>query len=122
MTAGIAADVADALLDEFLASAWVQLHTGSPGADGTSNVAANDVRQEATFGSASAGVKTTTADLVWDAVAGSETYRYASVWTDETSGSFLGSSLLDAPEPVTAGDPFKIDAGDVSVSMEQVAA
>ncbi len=67
-------------------------------------------------------MKTTTADRVWLDVAASETYRYASVWTDETAGSFLGSSLLGTPEQVTAGDTFQIDSGDVSVSMVPVAA
>ena len=62
MAEGLASGVANAILDALCRSvAWtepaafyVQLHTGAPGAAGTSNVATETDRQAVTFSAASA--------------------------------------------------------------------
>ncbi len=122
MTVGISDGAADGLLTDLLTTAWVQLHTGAPGAAGTSNVAAETTRQQMTPTTPSGGATGNDADLVWENVAGTETYRFASLWTDETDGIFLASSQLDAPVPIAAGSTFTMDAGDLDVTLSPVAA
>ncbi len=122
MSGAISVGAADFLLDELFATAWVQLHTGDPGAAGTGNAATETARQEASFLAAAAGSATTDGDLSWAAVAATETFRYVSVWTAESSGDFIASSPLASAVPVTAGATFTIDAGDLAVTLGAVAA
>ncbi len=120
---GLDASVIDAMLDALVSAVdypggefWVKLHTGSPGPDGTTNAATETTRQQPVFDPAAGGVVVTNADLIWASVAATETYKFLSFWDDETAGSFLGSSQLQAPRAVTLGDDFKIPAGDLSGS------
>lgn len=115
MAEGWASAVADDNLDTQLAVyRWIQLHTGAPGAAGTSNVATEATRKQATFAAASAGAATTTGDLDWTNVAGSEDYTHFTAWSAETDGNFGFSGTVTA-NPVTAGDDFSIAAGDLDV-------
>jgi hypothetical protein len=104
------------------AAFWVKLHTGDPGAAGTSNAAGNTTRQQATFGTASAGSITTTADLVWTNVSTAETYSHVSFWTASSAGTFLGSDDLAATKTVAIGDTFTIATGSLTVNITPVAA
>lgn len=72
----------------------VQLHTGSPGAAGTSNVATSTgaTRQALSWGSPSGGQVITSAGFSWSVVAG--TYTHISFWDAPTGGTFLGSDDL----------------------------
>jgi hypothetical protein len=70
------------------AAVWVQMHIGDPGAAGTSNLAGNTTRQQATFGAAAAsGTISNTAAVAWTSVSTSETYVYASLWSASTVGA-----------------------------------
>jgi hypothetical protein len=95
---------------------WVKLHTGDPGAAGTSNAATETTRKQATWASAASAAKTTSADLVWTGVAGSEDYTHFSLWTASSGGSFGGSGTVTA-NAVTAGDTFTIPAGELDLSL-----
>ncbi len=130
MTAGIAVATLNSWLDG-LGNAtnwtaptafWVKLHTGDPGASGTSNPAANTTREQASFGAASAGSMTTDADLNWTTVPNSETYSYVSFWSASVAGTFLGSDALDTPRAVLAGDNFSILTGALTLTITPVAA
>lgn len=98
------------------ASTWIQLHTGFPGAAGTANVATNNTRKQATWGSVAGGSVSTTADLAWTSVAGAETYTHFSAWSASTAGTcgFTGSVTASA---VAVGDNFTILAGNLTAAF-----
>lgn len=100
------------------AAYYVKLHTGDPGAAGTTNAAANTTRQAVTFGSAAAtGTISNTAAVEWTSVSNTETYSHVSFWTASSAGTFLGSDDLSSTAPVTAGDTFRIPIGDLDISV-----
>lgn len=118
MSLGFKPTIADSLLNALLrntsytgpATIFIQLHTGSPGAAGTSNVATNNTRKATTFAASSGGTIASNADINWTNVAGTETYSHFSLWDASTAGNFLGSGTLTA-NGVTAGDNFQIASG-----------
>lgn len=130
MAAGVASAIANSMLDAYCrnvawtqpAAFYVKLHTGDPGAAGTSNAATETTRKSATFSAASGGAITTSADLTWTGVAASETYSYVSFWDNSSGGTFLGSDALNTPQSVTAGGTFTILTGDLDLSITPVAA
>ncbi|MCZ4602920.1 hypothetical protein O3S80_03865 [Streptomyces sp. Lzd4kr] len=95
---------------------WIKLHTGDPGADGTANAAAEATRKQATWASAASATKTTSADLTWTGVSGTEDYTHFSMWTASTAGSFGGSGTVTATA-VTAADTFTIPAGELDLTL-----
>lgn len=132
MTTGIAPAHANAILDAYCRSVaysdpagfFVKLHTGDPGASGTSNVAGETTRKSVTFSAASGGAITNSASLDWTSVSTTETYSHVSFWdtVGPAGGTFLGSDNLNTPRSVTAGDNFSIAIGDVDISLGAVAA
>ena len=97
---------------------YVQLHTGAPGSAGTSNVASNTTRKQATFGTgAASGAIANTVAVEWDDVPATETYTHASLWSASTGGTFVGSDDLSAPAEMNAGDTFRIPAGDIDITL-----
>lgn len=96
---------------------YVQLHTGDPGVAGTSNVATETTRKEATFGAASSGALTNDADIEWTGVSTTETYSHIAAFTASSGGTFLGSDDLSSTAAVTAGDTFRIPAGDLDIAI-----
>ena len=100
------------------AAVWVKLHTGDPGAAGTSNPAGETTRKQATFGSAaSGGAIENTAAIEWTNVSTTETYTWISLWTASTAGTFLGRDDLSSSAAVTAGDTFRIPIGDLDLTI-----
>lgn len=95
---------------------WMQLHTGAPGANGTSNVATETDRVQVSFGTASAGAISNDAAIEWTNVAGSEDYTHFTFWTASSAGTFGFSGTITA-NPVTAGDNFTIASGDLDISV-----
>lgn len=130
MTVGLAAAVANAFLDALGNAAnytaptvfYVKLHTGDPGAAGTSNAATETTRKQASFSAASGGAITTDAALTWTNVSTSETYSHVSFWDHVSAGNFLGSDDLAVARAVTAGDTFTIATGDLDLSFTPIAA
>jgi hypothetical protein len=88
--------------------AYLKLHTGDPGEDGTGNAATNTSRQTVTFGSASSGSIATTSSATWSNVSTTETYTHWSLWDASTGGNCLWTGALSSSAPVTAGDTFQI--------------
>jgi hypothetical protein len=101
-----------------VAQAYVQLHTGAPGAAGTANVAGNATRKSVSMGVASGGAITNDVAISWTAgeVDTSEDYTHVSFWDASTSGNFLGSGL-NTSNPVTVGDTYTIGVGDLDVAF-----
>lgn len=95
---------------------WAQLHVGSPGANGTANVAVNTTRMQVTWGSAASGLVSNSAQVQWTNVAGTEDYTHITFWTLVTAGVFGFSGLVTANAVVT-GDTFTIPIGDIDVSL-----
>ena len=130
MAVGIAAASANAMLNAFArgtdyagnAAVWVKLHTGDPGANGTANAAGETTRQQGTWGAASGGANSNSADIVWTNVSTGETYSHISLWTASSGGTFLGSDDLATPQAVTAGNTFTIPAGSQTMAITPVAA
>jgi len=111
-------DAIDALLSSYT---WVKLHTGDPGAAGTSNAATETTRKQATWTSASSGASSNSGALTWTTVAGSEDYTHFSLWTASTNGTFGFSGTITA-NAVTAGDTFTIASGDLDITAANIAA
>lgn len=93
---------------------WVKLHTGAPGANGTSNAAVNTTRHQATDAAASGGAATTSTDLVWSPgeVTTTETYTHFTRWSLVAGGTF-GYSGTVTSGAVTAGTEFTLPASDL---------
>lgn len=95
---------------------YIQLHTGAPGAAGTSNVAGNATRKAVSFGTAVSGEMSNDAAIEWSTsdVDTSEDYTHFTLWDASSSGNFLGSGTITA-NAVTAGDEFTIPSGDLDI-------
>jgi hypothetical protein len=118
MPAGLSATAANALITSLIGSyTWVQLHTASPGAAGTTAVAGNTTRKQvSSWGSVSAGGVVTAVDLAWTSVSTTEQYTHFTVWSASSAGTFGFSGTLTA-NPVTAGDNFTILSGNLGTSL-----
>ena len=117
MAVGLSTAAANSLLDSLGSTySWVKLHVGDPGAAATTNPAGNTTRIQATWGSASAAVKSNTNALTWTGVSTSEDYTHFSVWTASTAGSFGFSGTVTA-NAVTSGDSFTIAVSDLDISL-----
>lgn len=125
MAEGLATATANAFLDALcnntsyaVTSVYIQLHTGAPGAAGTSNVAGNATRKAVSFAAASSGSVASDANVSWDSgeVDTSEDYTHYSLWTASSAGTFLASGTVTA-NPVSSGDTFTIASGDITLSF-----
>jgi hypothetical protein len=99
-----------------VATVYIKLHVGDPSSNGTANPATETTRKAASFGTASAGVLTSDADVVWTNIAGSQTATFFTAWDATTAGNFLFSGSITG-NPYTAGDTFTIASGALTVSL-----
>ncbi len=124
MAAGFASAAANTLLDYFIttvvATPFLKLHTGDPGAAATSNAAGETTRKAITFSSAAAGSKASSGALTWTNVASSETYSFGSIWTASSAGTFEMSGTITA-NAVTAGDTFTIASAGLTITLSVAA-
>lgn len=105
------------------ATTFVQLHTGEPGPNGTSNVSSVTTRPAITWSAASAGSKAITATLpAWANWAGTngEVVTNISIWDANASGNFLFSVLLTASKTVNTGDTLTLSS--MTISFTPIAA
>lgn len=91
-------------------TAYVKLHTGDPGEDGTSNAAAETTRKSVSWSAASGGSMASSATIEWTNVSTTETYSHWSLWDSlgPTGGNCLWKGALSSSASVTAGDTFQI--------------
>lgn len=122
MTVGLAAAAAAGFLSGY-DTYWIQLHTGDPGAAGTSNVAGNATRKQISLGSPSAGAVSNDTAISWSSgeVDTSEDYTHWSLFSAETVGTFVWSGTMTA-NAVTSGDTFTIPIGDLDLAFAPIAA
>jgi hypothetical protein len=87
---------------------YVKLHTGDPGAAGTSAASAVTARMQATMNAASGGtISLNTISGSW-AMTATETISHISVWDASTGGNFLFSAALITPRNVVSGDTLTL--------------
>lgn len=122
MTVGIAAASANSALDTLMNSSFVQLHTGDPGAAGTTAVSSVTTRPAATFNAASAGSKTLNGALTWTSWAGTngEVVSHISLWTAASAGTFKQSIALTASKTMNTGDTLSLNS--ITGSITPIAA
>ena len=91
-----------------VANAYLKLHTGDPGEDGSANAATEATRKSVSFSAASSGSMTSSATVEWTNVSTTETYTHWSLWDALTSGNCLWSGALASSAGLVAGDTFQI--------------
>lgn len=89
-------------------TAYIQLHTGDPGEDGTANAASETTRKALSWSAASSGSMATSATAEWTSVSTTETYSHWSLWDAASSGNCLWTGALSASASVVAGDTFQV--------------
>lgn len=119
MADGLSTAVADAALTTITGTdaAYVQLHTGAPGANGTSNVSSVTTREAVTWGSASAGSIAASNQPEWTSWAGmnAEVDTDISFWSLSSSGTFGFSMQLSSSVTMDTGDSLTLTA--ISVTL-----
>jgi len=102
------------------AAAYVALYTSDPtDADtGTEVSGGSYARQLAGLSAASGGASSNAADITFPtATASWGTVTHVGLRDAVTSGNLLMHSILDASKTVGSGDTFKINAGDLDVTI-----
>jgi len=101
---------------------FVQLHTGDPGASGTSAVSSTTTRQALNYGAAGAGAQALTGTTQWTNWAGTngEVVTHISIWGAASAGTFYYSVALTASKTVNTGDTLTLNS--LSVSLAPIAA
>lgn len=123
MADGMASAVADGWLNALfnntsysVATVFIKLHTGAPGAAGASNAATETTRKSVSMGTSSAGVIANDVAITWTSIAGSQDATDFSLWDASTAGNFLGSGTITA-NPYTAGDTYNIAIGALTITL-----
>ncbi|MFJ8153963.1 hypothetical protein [Streptomyces sp. NPDC094468] len=100
---------------------YVQLHTASPGAAGTTAVSAgSSTRIAATLSASSGGsALALSADVgPWTNGGASETISHISVWTASSGGTFEFSIALSLAKPWTSADTFLLKTLGISLTPQ----
>jgi hypothetical protein len=123
MATGISSYLANAWLNALgnatsfsVTTAYVKLHVGDPGANGTSNAATETTRKSVSFAAASNGALASDADVSWTNIAGSQDATHFTAWDNETAGNFLFSGTITG-NAYTAGDTYTISSAGLTVSL-----
>ena len=101
---------------------FVQLHTGDPGASGTSNVSSTTTRQALNYAAASSGSQSITGTTQWTNWAGTngEVVTHISIWSASSAGTFYYSVALTASKTVNTGDTLTLST--MTVALTPIAA
>lgn len=101
---------------------FVQLHTGDPGASGTSNVSSTTTRQALNYAAASSGSQSITGTTQWTSWAGTngEVVTHISIWSASSAGTFYYSVALTASKTVNTGDTLTLST--MTVALTPIAA
>lgn len=114
MTAGLAASHANSILNVLrntsytgIATPFIQLHTGDPGAAGTTSISGQTTRNAVTWNAPSGGSMTLATLGTWTMNTG-ETITHISIWTASTAGTFVDAMPLTAGVPVVNLSVFSL--------------
>ena len=102
------------------ATVYVSLYTTDPtDADSGTEVSGGSyARTAVTFGAPSNGVSTNSADVTFPtATAGWGTVTHIGIHDASTSGNLLFHTPLDTAKTIDSGDIFKIETGNLSVTL-----
>ncbi|MGW5173138.1 phage tail fiber protein [Streptomyces sp. NPDC004082] len=120
MTAGLAPSLVSGWLNTLrtagaaygpVAGTFAQLHTGDPGAAGTSNISAGSTtRNSFTFAASASGsaLALSGAPSTWTNGGTSETLTHISVWTASSAGTLLFTVALTASKAWASADQFTL--------------
>lgn len=120
MTAGLAPSLVSGWLNTLraagsaysaVAATYAQLHTGDPGAAGTSSVSVGSTtRNSFTFAASSSGssLALSSAPSAWTNGGTSETLTHVSVWTASSAGTLLFTVALTASKAWASADTFTL--------------
>jgi hypothetical protein len=97
---------------------YVQLHTGNPGAAGTTSVSSVTTRPAITFTTATTGVLSASNAPAWSSWAGTnnEVVTHVSLWDNTTGGNFLWSAALSASKTIQTGDMFTLSTCSLTIT------
>jgi hypothetical protein len=104
-----------------VAATYAQIHTGDPGAAGTSNVSVgSSTRNSFTFAASSSGssLALSSAPSAYTNGGTSETLTHISVWTASSGGTFLFSVALTVSKAWASGDQFTLNTLGVSLGAQ----
>jgi hypothetical protein len=99
-----------------ISAAWVQLHVGDPGANGTANVSAVTTRELAAFSAAALGALALSSSPTPWPMTTTETIMAISIWTASTLGTFLWSASLVVNKSVANGDTLTLNTCALSIA------
>ena len=118
MTVGVSTPTANMMLD-MIGDVYIQMHTGDPGASGTSNVADMSDRTAADLQDAASGVRSLAAPVEWPGGAmwagPAQTVTHVSAWTAATGGAFRFSAALASHVDFVPGLRPRLDALVISI-------
>ena len=107
------------LLDELDGlTVYVQLHTGAPGEDCTSNVATESTRKLVTFSAAASGEKVSSNTQGWTSLPASETITHLTLWDATSSGNALYWAALENSLDIVSGGSLTINTGSLKVRLD----
>jgi hypothetical protein len=103
------------------AATWVELHTGDPGASGTSNVSVGSTTRlqvlTANWTNAASGVLAMTAAIgPWTNGGTSETLTHIAVFSLSSAGTFYWSAALSSSQAWASGNTFTLNTNTVTMS------
>lgn len=99
------------------ANVYVQLHTGDPGANGTTAASAETTRVLCAWNASSGGSRSISNTLEWAAwTAGTETISHVSLWDASSAGNFLWSGALSSSKTVNNTDTLQITSLSLSIT------
>lgn len=122
MTVGLSATTANALLDS-ITNHYIKLHTGDPGASGSSNASSVTTRPQSTRASASAGSQAQTGTApAWTSWAGTnnEVVTHISGHSASSAGTFQYSAALTASKTLQTGDTLTLST--LTIALTPIAA
>ena len=96
---------------------WAQLHTGNPGAVGTSAVSSTTTRSSASS-TVTGDTATSSNTPQWTSWAGTngEVVSHISFWDASTSGNFLWSAALSSSKTVNTGDTLTLSSSSLIIT------
>jgi hypothetical protein len=115
MATGVSTTRANAMLDT-IATPHVKLHTGDPGAAGTSNASSEATRKSITLTAAATAERHMSASVSWTGwTQGSQTITHVSVWDNISAGTFQFSVPLTNQAQVNNGETFTLQTLTISI-------
>jgi hypothetical protein len=121
MTVGVASATANSWLNALrgtsysVATLFVKLHVGDPGAAGTANAAALTTRNALTMNAASAGSMTLSSLAAFVGVS-TETISHLSVWDNVSAGNLIATGALSASKTINLSDTLTLTSLTMAIT------